>query len=153
MVLRIMSCLYADKLIAAHFNMFRAAEPGPDEELSMAERQIVARREEFRLTGRGYFHVQSTKPFTIGLAIGSSPLAILAWIGEKVYAWSDAERVDPMDILDTVALYFLSGSFATSVMIYNQVSWRDQFLWSGFQLPTSSELRVTRESSLTNGPS
>ena len=72
-------------------------------------------------TGRAYFEIQNTKPFTIGIAIASSPLAVLAWIGEKMYSWSDPERVDPMDILDNVALYFLSGSFATSVLVYNQV--------------------------------
>lgn len=38
-----------------------------------------------------------------------------------MYSWSDPERVDMQDILDTVALYYLSGSFATSVVIYNQV--------------------------------
>jgi len=56
----------------------------------------------------------------VGLAIGCSPLAILAYIGEKIYAWSDPERIDEQDILDTTALYYLSGSFATSVLIYNQ---------------------------------
>ena len=37
--------------------------------------------------------------------------------------WSDPERLDEitMDILDTVALYYLSGSFASSVLIYQQV--------------------------------
>ena len=58
---------------------------------------------------------------TIGIAIASSPLAVLAYIGEKIYTWSDPERVEMQDILDTVALYILSGSFATSVVIYNQV--------------------------------
>ncbi len=62
------------------------------------------------------------QPFTIGLAIASSPLALLAYIGEKIHDLSDPTRVDPQDLLNTVALYFLSGSFATSVMIYNQVS-------------------------------
>lgn len=62
-----------------------------------------------------------TKPFTIGFAIASSPLAILAYIGEKIYSWSDPERVDQQDILETVALYYLSGSFASSVVIYHQV--------------------------------
>lgn len=62
------------------------------------------------------------QPFTIGIAIGSSPLAVLAYIGEKIHDWSDPTKVDPQDIVDTVALYYLSGSFATSVVIYNQVS-------------------------------
>ncbi len=46
---------------------------------------------------------------------------MLAYIGEKIYSWSDPSLVDPKDILDTVALYYLSGSFASSVLIYEQV--------------------------------
>ena len=55
------------------------------------------------------------------MAIASSPLAVLTYIAEKIYSWSDPELVDSRDILDTVALYYLSGSFLTSVVIYNQV--------------------------------
>ena len=137
MILRIMSSLYSEKLIVAHFNIFGAAVPSPEEKLSEIEKRILARRDEFAASGRGYFDIQSTKPFTIGLAIASSPLAVLTWIGEKIYAWSDPERVDPMDILDTVALYFLSGSFATSVVIYNQAG-----LLATYTLPTVSDAVV-----------
>ena len=72
-----------------------------------------------------YFHFLSwitLQPFTIGIAISSSPLALLAYIGEKIYSWSDPERINQQDILDTVALYWLSKSFPTSVVIYNQAS-------------------------------
>lgn len=124
MVLRIMSHLYADNMVAAHFNMFHTPDSPADANsgLSTTEKRLLERRKSFAESGRGYFNIQSTKPFTIGIAIGSSPLAVLAYIGEKTYSWSDPARVDPMDIIDTVALYFLSGSFATSVVIYNQVS-------------------------------
>jgi hypothetical protein len=54
------------------------------------------------------------------LAVSTSPVALLAYIGEKMYTWSDPTTIDPADVLDTVALYYLSGSFATSVLIYNQ---------------------------------
>jgi hypothetical protein len=106
-----------------------------------SERKALARSEEFVKTGRGYDAIQSTKvsphfpislfssllldhlrtqPFTIGLALATSPLALLAYIGEKMHAWSDPTTLDPADVLDTVALYYLSHSFATSVLIYNQ---------------------------------
>ena len=116
-----MSTQYADNLVAAHFNMFDAAEEAPEDTLTELEKERLARRIELEKSGNAYYELQMTKPFTIGLAIGSSPLAVLSWIGEKLYVWSDPKRVDPADIIDTVALYFLSGSFATSVMIYNQV--------------------------------
>ncbi|KAI5120954.1 hypothetical protein M0805_001659 [Coniferiporia weirii] len=120
--LRIMGSLFPESLLVSHFNMF-VARPAPDLEASNYseyEKRLIKRRQEFGLTGRGYSILQNTKPFTIGLAIASSPLAVLAYIGEKIYAWSDPDRVNPQDILDTVALYYLSSSFATSVIIYNQ---------------------------------
>ena len=67
-------------------------------------------------------HLSPLKPFTVGFAVGSSPLAVLAYIGEKIYGWSDPERISQEDILNTIALYYLSGSFASSVLIYHQVS-------------------------------
>lgn len=37
-----------------------------------------------------------------------------------MYAWSDPATLDPLDVVDTVALYYLSQSFPTSVMVYYQ---------------------------------
>ncbi|KAI0083462.1 alpha/beta-hydrolase [Irpex rosettiformis] len=124
MIIRFMTSLYPDSLVSAHFNMFPA--PITDDidrsKFTPQERRIVARWDEFQSTGAGYFLLQATKPFTIGIAVGSSPLALLAYIGEKMYLWSDPEYLDPVDVLDTVALYFLSSSFPTSVIVYNQSS-------------------------------
>ncbi|KAH8107521.1 alpha/beta-hydrolase [Phellopilus nigrolimitatus] len=122
MILRVMGSLFPESLTAMHFNMFIAPSvPGVDpSNYSATEKRSLQRRAEFFKSGMGYFALQNTKPFTIGLAIASSPLAVLTYIGEKIYAWSDPGLVDQQDILDTVALYFLSGSFATSVVIYNQ---------------------------------
>ncbi|KAL5498683.1 hypothetical protein ACEPAH_2038 [Sanghuangporus vaninii] len=121
-ILRILGSLFPESVLLMHFNMFRTppaknADPSSYTEI---EKRVVARRQEFSATGTGYFEIQKTKPFTIGIAIASSPLAVLAYIGEKIYSWSDPERVEIQDILDTVALYILSGSFVTSVVIYNQ---------------------------------
>ncbi|EJD06707.1 alpha/beta-hydrolase [Fomitiporia mediterranea MF3/22] len=129
-ILRVMACLFPDSVTLMHFNMFRTT-PVPNRDpstFSAVEKRIVARGEQFAATGRGYNIIQSTKPFTIGIAIASSPLALLGYIGEKVYGWSDPERVDVQDILDTVALYSLSKCFPTSVMIYNQAKERDELM-------------------------
>ncbi|KAH8111358.1 alpha/beta-hydrolase [Phellopilus nigrolimitatus] len=117
MILRVMGSLFPESLTAMHFNMFIAPSvPGIDpSSYSETDRRSKARLNEFRRNGMGYSAIQNTKPFTIGLAIASSPLAVLTYIGEKIYSWSDPGLVDQQDILDTVALYFLSGSFATSV--------------------------------------
>ncbi|KAL5505055.1 hypothetical protein ACEPAH_7718 [Sanghuangporus vaninii] len=120
MILRIMASTYPESVSLAHFNMFVSPIPPEFDKSTFSEheKRMLKRTEETRATGFGYFMLQSTKPFTVGYAVASSPLAALAYIGEKIYSWSDPDLVDPQDILDTVALYYLSGSFPTSVMIY-----------------------------------
>jgi len=121
-ILRAIGSLYPEHAPVLHFNMFRTPPvPGFDERsLTSAERHALKRREMFQETGRGYIDIQSTKPFTIGIALASSPVGLLTYIGEKMHSWSDPRHLDPKDVLDTVALYYLSQSFATSVMIYHQ---------------------------------
>lgn len=37
----------------------------------------------------GYFAEQSTQPQTIGYSLADSPVGLLAWIYEKLVAWTD----------------------------------------------------------------
>lgn len=39
--------------------------------------------------GRGYNLTQSTKPQTLAYALNDSPVALLAWIYEKLHDWTD----------------------------------------------------------------
>lgn len=88
--------------------------------LSPEEKKRLRLYHEFGKTGGGYSAIQSTKPSTIGYALSSSPLALLAYIGEKKLAWEDPDCFEMSDLLATVAIYFLTGTFASSVMIYQQ---------------------------------
>ena len=40
-------------------------------------------------TGNGYMVEQSTRPQTIGYSLADSPVGLLAWIYEKLVAWTD----------------------------------------------------------------
>lgn len=60
------------------------------------------------------------QPATIGYSLVNSPLGLLAYIGEKLLAWSDPTTVEMDDIITTVAIYYLTQSFHTSVMMYQQ---------------------------------
>ena len=48
----------------------------------------------------GYLRLQSTRPQTIGYALTDSPVAQLAWIVEKVQAWTDRSAALPEDAVD-----------------------------------------------------
>ena len=60
------------------------------------------------------------QPATIGYAVGASPLSLLAYIGEMILAWSDPRSIALDDVLATISIYYLTGCFHTSVMIYHQ---------------------------------
>lgn len=129
-ILRVMGTLFSSELRAMHFNMFLLWSPPTvnPESYTPAEKQLVARQKKFYESGAGYGIIQGTKvkflnsllkiqtnltviraqPLTIGIAIGASPLSLLAYIGEKLHDWLDVTNLDETYILDTVALYYLT---------------------------------------------
>jgi pimeloyl-ACP methyl ester carboxylesterase len=73
--------------------------------------------------GMGYYAIQSTRPQTLAVALGDSPLGLLAWLAEKYLAWSDrdaagASLVSDAAIADQVALYWMTDSIGSSVRLY-----------------------------------
>lgn len=77
------------------------------------------RNTNFGTLGNAYAREHGTRPSTIGLVLSSSPLALLAWIGEKFLAWTDVSP--PLDeILDSVTLYWFTSSFPRCIYPYRQ---------------------------------
>ncbi|KAJ3576919.1 hypothetical protein NPX13_g3550 [Xylaria arbuscula] len=115
---RIMSVEY-DSCKAFHVNMLVAdpalKAPSPDL-LSAEESQIVQRTETWRQTGLAYALEHGTRPATVGLAISASPLAMLAWIGEKLLEWTDPRHQFSLDtILSMVSFYWFTDTFPRSL--------------------------------------
>ena len=54
------------------------------------EREAAVVAKNFFKNGMGYFAEQSTKPQTLGFSLADSPIGMLAWIYEKLVAWTDA---------------------------------------------------------------
>ena len=104
-----------------NFNVIPQKPPGvPDDALDELETRQLARAAEFMRTGTAYAVEHGTRPATIGLALASSPVALLAWIAEKFLTWADkAPSVDT--ILESVTLYWLTDTFPTSIYTYRQV--------------------------------
>ncbi|KAI9804726.1 MAG: hypothetical protein M1825_001094 [Sarcosagium campestre] len=72
--------------------------------------KMIERRKAFMFLGRGYAMEHATRPSTIGIVLSSSPIALLAWIGEKFLEWSD---VDPP--LEKILDHFLEAIQATDL--------------------------------------
>ena len=54
------------------------------------ERLALQRTAHMISNGRGYTEQQSTQPQTLGYSLSDSPIGLLAWIYEKLVAWTDA---------------------------------------------------------------
>ncbi|WP_285115984.1 epoxide hydrolase family protein [Leifsonia sp. fls2-241-R2A-40a] len=106
-------------IIATHASFSARSRPGvelTDEEQAFL--RSVANPEE-----SGYAHEQGTRPDTLAAALIDSPSGLLAWIAEKVAAWSDGdglERFDVDDVLTNVALYWVTRSIGTSFRPYRE---------------------------------
>jgi pimeloyl-ACP methyl ester carboxylesterase len=71
----------------------------------------------------GYAHQHATKPATMAAGLLDSPAGLAAWVGEKVVAWSstapDGLPSFPRRLLlDTLTLYWSTGTIGTSLMPY-----------------------------------
>jgi len=78
----------------------------------------------------GYFHLQATKPDTIGYALNDSPLGLAAYILEKWSRWSNnpnevdqsinsgLDRFTLDQLLSNVMLYWTTGTLTSSMRLY-----------------------------------
>ncbi|KAJ7754223.1 Alpha/Beta hydrolase protein [Mycena maculata] len=97
--------------------------------LSPEEKSGLERSEETRRSGLGYFNEQATKPQTLGYSLTDSPAGLLAWIYEKLVAWTDKYPWDDDEVLTWISLYWFSRAGpAASLRIYYEVSSEDSVL-------------------------
>ncbi|KAI8711506.1 EHN domain-containing protein [Fusarium sp. LHS14.1] len=101
----------SDACKGMHVNMMSIPPLDKDDPLTdELEKEALEKAKEFMDTGNAFGLLQGTRSATIGLALSSSPLALLSWIGEKILAWTDQDP--PLDkILETVTLYWLTDTY------------------------------------------
>ncbi|GLY28746.1 epoxide hydrolase family protein [Kineosporia sp. NBRC 101731] len=94
------------------------AAPDPGEVPTPAERDARDELAQRAAQGSAYSAVHQTRPQTIGYALADSPAALLAWIGEKLLAWTDGEVLTRRQIFDNLSLYWFTRSGASSARLY-----------------------------------
>ncbi|KAI0752574.1 epoxide hydrolase [Daedaleopsis nitida] len=78
---------------------------------------------EFDMKGRGYLIEQATRPQTLGYSLADSPVGLLAWIYEKLVAWSDTYPWTDDEVLEWISIYWFSRAGpAASVRIYYEMT-------------------------------
>ncbi|KAI0027973.1 Alpha/Beta hydrolase protein [Vararia minispora EC-137] len=94
-----------------------------------SEREGLRMTREIDETGRAYHDVHDTKPQTIGYSLADSPVSLLAWVYEKLVAWTDEYAWTDDEVLTWISIYWFSRAGpAASVRIYyeNRVSQTEQ---------------------------
>ncbi|SLM41072.1 microsomal epoxide hydrolase [Lasallia pustulata] len=134
MITRTMGLLYPPHCLASHINMPRASPPTLTSHpllylqhaltpLTARDRAGLARTTWFLETGSGYRAQQATKPQTLGYALADSPVALLAWIYEKLHDWTDGYPWTDDEVLTWVSVYlFSTAGPAASLRIYYEAA-------------------------------
>lgn len=147
-ITRAIGKLYPQSCRASHMNMIYAKEPTYASEPFLAltndfvalddfDQATVERSNLFKKEGRGelpnfsffppscmltsagYNKLQSTKPQTVAYSLSDSPVALLAWIYEKLHDWTDNYPWTDDEILTWISIYqFSRAGPGASVRIY-----------------------------------
>lgn len=137
-ITRTMGLLYPESCKAGHINVTECFPPSPTRQpllwlqdksfpYTEHERAGLRRTEEHRKEGMGYDILQQTKPQTISYALADSPVALLAWIYEKLHGWTDAYPWTDDEILTWVSIYYFSTAGpAASTRIYYESTHADE---------------------------
>ncbi|EGX89969.1 Epoxide hydrolase [Cordyceps militaris CM01] len=130
MITRRLGAEYPESCVASHINLAVRGPPQFKETpltwlqhaltpWSADEKKGLARTAWFRDEGFGYNQLQSTKPATLGFAFADSPVAVLAWIYEKLRDWTDAYPWTDDEVLTWVSVYvFARAGPEASARIY-----------------------------------
>lgn len=118
-VTRAMAGLYPQHCKATHINLILTLPPTWRDNPLLALQHAIMPYDErtkaglkrsawFNQEGFGYNLEQSTKPQTLAYALNDSPVALLAWIYEKMHDWTDNYPWTDDEIFTWVSIYQFS---------------------------------------------
>ncbi|GBP32301.1 Juvenile hormone epoxide hydrolase [Eumeta japonica] len=119
------SCTMLRTLIGSVFPSFVVEE-------KYAERMYpLSKHYSFLLEETGYFHLQATKPDTVGVALTDSPAGLAAYILEKFSTWTVFENKHLPDggltkkftldqLIDNLMIYWSTSSITTAMRLYSE---------------------------------
>ncbi|GIC91181.1 epoxide hydrolase [Aspergillus udagawae] len=134
-IARVMATLYPQHVKAVHLNFAPVAPPYPWRHpwiflqsiltlpFSPKSRALISTTLDYLNRGNGYLRQQETRPQTLGYGLHDSPVALLAWIYDKLHAWADDYPWTDDEILTWVSVYqFSAAGPAASVRIYYEAA-------------------------------
>lgn len=111
-----------DACKAYHLNMLMLEPPKNAASLPLddLEKKVFPNGKKWIDYGSSYGQEHGTRGGTIGLALSASPIAMLAWIGEKFLEWTD-EDPTVTQVLESVSLYWLTECYPKGLYAYRCV--------------------------------
>lgn len=124
---------HGDHCAGIHVNMIVGTpDPAMMDDLTDAEKSYLARFQWYQTKDSGYSTQHATRPQTIGYGLADSPVGQMCWIIEKCHGWTDCghepggqsvgghpeQALSRKSMLDTVSLYWLTNSAASSARLY-----------------------------------
>lgn len=97
---------WRNPVISLKLMLGRAGLPGGYSEDDL---QGLKRAEDFVKKGSAYRTLHGTRPQTLAFALTDSPVGLLAWIGEKMYVWTDNYPWTPEELVTWTMLYWIQG--------------------------------------------
>ncbi|ALJ20543.1 epoxide hydrolase family protein [Microbacterium sp. No. 7] len=94
--------------------------------LSAAEQTYFAETDAW-FEGAAYFGIQAAEPTALATGLSDSPVALLAWLGGKIRAWSDAEP-DLTALLTEVSVHWFANDARSALGLYAEAI--DPTAWS-----------------------
>jgi len=116
---------WPDRVIGLHLNAVNGSAPPPGAEVALSadEQALVAVYS--RLLAYPHFNLLAQAPLSVAHAMNDSPAGLAAWLGERLRDWADVDLPDnpglsPDWMLATIALYWFTGTAASSQMLYRE---------------------------------
>jgi pimeloyl-ACP methyl ester carboxylesterase len=140
---------HPDRVVGVHLTNFEMLPTGPDYQPPLApdEQAYLEASSRWWEMEEGYKKIQGTKPQTLSYALTDSPIGLAAWILEKWRSWTDShgdleERFGFDFLLTLVTLYWVTGSFATSIRDYYDNRWHPSLPGAGERIETPTAFAV-----------
>ena len=140
-VLQQLALAHPDRLVGLHLSGTNPYLGRVPDDLSEAEREFVARAEEWNRTEMAYAMEHSSKPQTLAHALNDSPAGLASWVLEKFRTWSDCggdldSVYDRADLLTNLTVYWATETIGSSMRLYHETARSTSAAWGRVEVPT-----------------
>ncbi|KAH8596909.1 epoxide hydrolase [Bisporella sp. PMI_857] len=129
-ITRSVAIQFPQRARAQHLNMYQLSSIF----YSDWEKKAMNVRRNFEVDQSGYLEQQKTRPQTLGIALGDSPLDLLAWFIEKLHDWVDTDNYSLSDkeVITFVMMHWIQGA-TPGLRFYNVAFYRSRDTESTFE--------------------